>query len=47
METRALEEPSRRWEDNIKINLKDVRIKGVNCDSGQRKVAGSCKIEIL
>jgi len=42
---RPLERPRRRWENNIKIDLQEVGCEGTldRCDSGYRKVAGTCE----
>jgi hypothetical protein len=43
---KPLGRPKRRWEDNIKMNLREVGLGGHGLDqsgSGQGQVAGSCE----
>ena len=43
---RRLERPTRRWEDNINMDLQEVGYEDMGLDragSGQGQVAGTCK----
>jgi hypothetical protein len=41
---RPLGRPKRRWEDNIRLDLREIESKGVDSSgSGQRTVASSCE----